>query len=51
MHVLAGKDGSVSLVRLLKPFVREETLRGRDREGRRAWEVAWSEEVREMLKP
>ena len=53
MHVLASsKDASVSLVNLLKPFVRDETLRGRDRHGRMAWEVARSsEEVREMLKP
>jgi hypothetical protein len=51
MHVLAGKDGSGPLVRLLKPFVREDTLRGIDREGRQAWEIARTEEVREMLKP
>jgi hypothetical protein len=50
MHVLAGKDGSGALVRLLKPFVREETLNGRDREGRQAWEVARTEELREILK-
>lgn len=51
MHVLAAKDHAVSLVKLLRPFVRDETLRGRDREGRMAWEVARSDEVREMLKP
>jgi hypothetical protein len=51
MHVLAAKDDSVSLVKLLKPFVKEETLRGRDCDGRMAWEVTRSEEVRYLLKP
>ena len=49
--MLAAKDDSVSLVKLLRPFVREETLGRRDRDGRMAWEVARSEEVRETLKP
>ncbi len=51
MHILASKDDSVSLVKLLRPFVRDETLRGRDLDGRMAWEVARSEELRQMLKP
>lgn len=55
MHVIAKADDDVRLrreiVRLLKPFVKEETLEVRDREGRRAWEIAKDVEISGLIKP
>ena len=50
MHILAG-TGNVELIKLLMPFVKEESMSKLDKDGKKPWERAIYKEVQQILKP
>jgi hypothetical protein len=51
MHELAKKTDSIDIIKLLKPFVKEETLKVIDKNGKKAYEYASNQAILILIKP
>ncbi len=51
MHELANKTDSIDIIKLLKPFIKEETLKVIDKKGKKAYEYASNQAIIRLIKP